>query len=520
MGNSTKTLQSIFDSAKAKGIPVPTQQPGGDGVRLALTIGNDVMSAIVAERFNPKWNRATAPSFYTNSWQQDYPQLGLSNIGWGEDVDKVDINNTAFPKPTNSGTAGGGMTWRRQLSRSSLALRPVCEICWMYNQDMVFGMNQAILGNPASWGAASWPGNGVTFNPQITAGPVVQNPIMSMIDANGNLLIVAGQPLTAPQTTAPVAGGTAAPVLAIAAGGVVTLYVLGAPPAWLVAGVNIAGNVNDARLNTPAVRVSAVTPGVVIGGQTYYAVSYPLAGVPTIPAVVNTTAESNVGSTGIPINVIVLSIAGMTVGGLLVVDTGGSQETVAVTVLHPATPSFEAIYTKTHTSPFAIVSQAQEAVTGTITQYSGAPLLPAGSAEGATFIDGSVTWVVVAPMSQGFRVSPLPGAAGPVYQITPYYQMLLEEMTSLQDVIDPIPNDQKYIFQTGVEWMCKMGSPNPGDRAEAMKQWPLWLESLVKLLKQNDREVDGYGAIPAESAVESVYGWRGHRNPQDPGQPY
>jgi hypothetical protein len=161
----------------------------------------------------------------------------------------------------------------------------------------------------------------------------------------------------------------------------------------------------------------------------------------------------------------------------------------------------------------------QEAVTGTA---AGAPpVLPAASPEGTTLQDGTVVWTVVSPNSQGFRVYPLPGATGPVFQITPYYQMLLQKLTSLQSLINPVPDDQRYIFQEGVEVMCKKGSPSPNDRAEGMKEWPLWLAGVEKLLKQNNREVDAYGAYPAESVVENVYGpWRGLRNPMDPGQPY
>jgi hypothetical protein len=330
VGNSTYSLQTVYDWAKGKGIPVPTDQPGGYGTKLALKIGNDVMSAIVAERFNPKWNRATAPAFLTNSFQQDYPQIGLKDVGWLEQADRVDINNTSFPKPTNV----PGMTVVRDLSRTSLCLWPPNQLCWKYNKDLVYG---------------TWPGVGKVFNPQLTAGPVIQNPIMSMIDANGNRLIV-----------------------------------------------------------------------------------------------------THIGTTG-----------------------------------------------------------------------ASAPVLPANSVEGTTVADGSVTWTVVDPMSQGFRIFPLPGATGPVWEMTPYYQMILTKMTTLQSLINPIPDDQSYIYQTGVEWMCKMSSPNPNDRAEGMKNWPLWLQSLTKLLKQNDREIDSYGALPADSPVESVYGpYRGLRNPQDPSQPY
>jgi hypothetical protein len=431
MGNSTTTLQNVYDWAKGKGIPVPTDQPGGYGTRLAVEIGNNVMSAIVAERFNPKWNRAIAAPFLTNSWQQDYPQIGLVNIGWGEDVDVVDINNTAFPKPLNVPVT---MTWRRQLSRTSLAWWPPNQICWMYNQDLSYG---------------TWPGPGVTFNPQLTPGPVIQNPLMSMQDANGNLLIVTTLGTTvagpAPAAVTPTygqvqfPGGLAGPVI---------LYILGStPPAWLVTAKYLNIVVSDPNLQ-PAGPVASlgVSTGYLIGGQTYYAVSYVLPNAPTT---------------------------------------------------------------------------AQEPVTSTVQLYVGPPLLPASSPEGTTFQDGTVVWTVVGPMSQGFRVSPLPGATGPVYQITPYYQMLLSKLTSLQSLINPIPDDQRYIFQEGVEVMCRKGSANPSERAEAMKAWPLWLAAVEKILKQNNREVDAYGAYPADSVVESVYGpWRGLRNPQDPSQPY
>jgi hypothetical protein len=292
-----------------------------------------------------------------------------------------------------------------------------------------------------------WPGNGVAFNPQLTTSPIVQNPLMTMIDGNGNLLIVDNQPLTAAQTTAAaVTPSPVSPTYGATASGVNTYWVAGSAPAWLKAGIYVL---------------------VPFSSQPQFIVS-PSPGQ-------------------------VLAVGNTTIGGnpyyYFLVDVGGNS------------------------------AIAQTPITSTTAeQYSGPPLLPANSAEGTTFNDGTVVWVVVAPMSQGFRVSPLPNASGPVYQITPYYQMLLEPMETLQSFIDPIPDDQKYVFQEGVEWMCKKGSPNPADRAEAMKMWPLWLKSLEGLLKQNDREPDAYGAIPGSSVVESVYGWR--RNPQDPGQPY
>lgn len=324
MGNSTITLQMVLDWTKAKGIPVPTDMPGGYGTSLAVKNGNDVMARIVAERFNFKWNRETAAPFYTNSYQQDYPQLGLSNIGWLESADRVDINNTSFPKPLKQINAV------KDAPRCSDAWFPTRDVCWMYNKDLSYG---------------TWPGADQTFSP-LVAAQVQQNPIMSMIDANGNLLIV-----------------------------------------------------------------------------------------------------TTFGTTG-----------------------------------------------------------------------SVAPSCPVDSLEGVTVADGSVVWTVVAPNGQGFRVWPLPGATGPVWQITPYYQVRLQRLVTLGSLINPIPDDYSDTYQVGYEIFCKMGSPNPQLKMEGKSEYPLWLAALALDAKKGDRELNTYAMLPASSAVTDVY--TGLRNPQDPSQPY
>lgn len=324
MGNSTIELQDVLDWTKAKGIPVPTDQPGGYGTKLALKNGNDVMSDIVAERFNWKWNSAIASPFYTNSFQQDYPQIGLNNIGWLETCDRVDINNTSYPKPLKQ------INVVKQVPRTSDSWFPTRDICWLYNRELSFGV---------------WPGAGKVYSP-LVAAQVQQNPLMSMIDANGNRLIV-------------------------------TAF----------------------------------------------------------------------GTTGLV-----------------------------------------------------------------------APVLPVNSVEGVTIVDGTVTWTVVSADGQGFRVYPLPGAAGPVWQITPYYQVKLVQLPTLQSLINPIPDEYSRTFQVGYEIYCKRGSSNPQDRAEGDKQYPLWLKALLDAAKQGDKELNSYGMIPATSPVADVYPWI--RNPQDPSQPY
>lgn len=193
MGGSTITFGQVLDALAARGVPDPRRAPSGFGDALVYEILSDSMADFIAERFNWPFNRANATPFPTNSWQQDYPQLAQQSgpIAWGDDCDQIDINNDLIPQPLWQ------VTWRRGLSRISTNLAPVqpgnWQICWMYNKDLSYG---------------NWPGADVTFYPLITSGVVQQNPIMSMIDKNENLLIVTGFGTTG--SSAPFAAANAA----------------------------------------------------------------------------------------------------------------------------------------------------------------------------------------------------------------------------------------------------------------------------------------------------------------------
>jgi hypothetical protein len=265
-------------------------------------------------RFNWKFNRAAAAPFQLNSWQQDYPQVAQAAgiIGWGEDCDILDINNTVIPKPLNW---NGAITWKKQLTRTSLARWRPAQICWMYNEDLSYG---------------TWPGEHVTFYPLLSSGPNMQNPIMSMIDAHGNLLIVTGF------------------------------------------------------------------------GET-----------------------------------------------------------------------------------------------GTI-----APVLPALSAEGTTVIDGSVTWTVVSPTSQGFRVDWLPNGSSPNYQLLPYYQIEPPKFAIIGQMLNPIPDSSSRHFFRGLEAAMYIASPNPGDMKRGQTARGEWLGSLVAMTGQANKEPDAYSLVPITPPVE------------------
>jgi hypothetical protein len=205
MGNSTLTLETILDEQAGAGQYDPRSGPSGFNLNLILRLANDTMADLIAgaedNRFNWKWNRALAAPFLTNSFQQDYPQptqaAGL--IGWGDDCDKIDINNTMIPKPIN---VPAPPKWKRNLSRVTAqysgAIGGPAAICWMYNNELSYG---------------TWPGAHTVYSPLITTGAGPQNPLMSMIDANGNYLILTGFGTTG--TTAPAAAVNAVEGMAV-----------------------------------------------------------------------------------------------------------------------------------------------------------------------------------------------------------------------------------------------------------------------------------------------------------------
>ncbi|MGB9408418.1 MAG: hypothetical protein WCA89_12835 [Terracidiphilus sp.] len=330
VGNSSITLENVFDEQAAMGIYDPRNAPSGYGLQLALRLGNDTLSDLIAGppgpngeylRFNWKWNRAIATPFLTNSFQQDYPQLAQPSgiVGWGDDCDKIDINNTMVPKPVN---VPSSPKWKRNLSRISAQFNGIVggptALCWMYNNDL-------------SWG--TWPGAGVTYAPLITSGAVPQNPIMNFIDSNGNYLILTGY-----------------------------------------------------------------------------------------------------GTTG-----------------------------------------------------------------------TTAPSAPANSAEGVTVIDGNCQWTVVSGTSQGFRIWPLPGGSGPVYQIIPNFQFEPPVLTSIGQALNPIPNSFIRHFRRALEFQSKMADPDPNVRSAALKEYPLWLVGLKSAAQQGDKEMNAYGLMPATSPVDNIW---------------
>lgn len=197
--NSTKTLGGVVSYAKsfAEIAPVIQNTVGGVSLQPALTIADDVMTEMLSQSFNPKWNSFNLPLFYTNSFQQDYA-LNVVNLGWLENGTMTDINNTATPKPIYP------LETVRYLPATSNQVGRPGQVCWIYNNQMRYGV---------------WTPN-TTFGPLVGVSVTPANPLLQIVDPNGNFWTVttfgttgATQPiwptaLTYPTQTAPTATAT------------------------------------------------------------------------------------------------------------------------------------------------------------------------------------------------------------------------------------------------------------------------------------------------------------------------
>lgn len=170
MGSSTVTLLNVIDLIESMADLAPSARPGSYAAIAQLAIANDVLNDLIAQRFNWKWNSKLAPVFLTNTWQQDYPIIGLQDIGWLEESWWIDINSTARPIPTDT------VTPLRDIAVQSGRMSGIPRnISWMAAKNMQIG---------------SWPGANVTYNPLRTQSPIGNNPLMTMYDANGNILVL------------------------------------------------------------------------------------------------------------------------------------------------------------------------------------------------------------------------------------------------------------------------------------------------------------------------------------------
>jgi hypothetical protein len=182
LGNSTIKLLDVVDDTRRFSTLAPIFASGGSATQPAVTIANEVMQFIFSPTQPWKFNRFKLPIFYTNSYQQDYALLGLTNLGYLEHGFAVDINNSAIPKPLIP------VEVVRDQEQSYSQYGTVAIASSLPNSQLYYG----------TWGAADTGNSTLGNNPQahqIITNPLglpsqPANPITQIQDVNGNLLVL------------------------------------------------------------------------------------------------------------------------------------------------------------------------------------------------------------------------------------------------------------------------------------------------------------------------------------------
>jgi hypothetical protein len=138
----------------------------------------------------------------------------------------------------------------------------------------------------------------------------------------------------------------------------------------------------------------------------------------------------------------------------------------------------------------------------------------ANAAAGTTVNDGSVIWTVVDPKAQGFRVYPLPGQSGVLWQVYPVAQKKPVIFANLQQTLEPIPDEFYNTFKAGFVAQCYLNSSDPRVRGKFKDEWAVWQKALLNEVRAGNRENDDVRFYPESSIMDDQYGvYVGPANP-------
>lgn len=142
------------------------------------------------------------------------------------------------------------------------------------------------------------------------------------------------------------------------------------------------------------------------------------------------------------------------------------------------------------------------------------PVLPASSAAGTTVVDGTVTWTVADPNGIAIRLAPIPASGGLTWLINPIYQKKPTILTSLQNLLTPVPDEYLYLFRQGC---LARAYQHAGSRIgpEAYSQWE---ETIMIALRSADREREEASFYPTQG-LTGGNPWR-YGMPVGPSWPY
>jgi len=144
------------------------------------------------------------------------------------------------------------------------------------------------------------------------------------------------------------------------------------------------------------------------------------------------------------------------------------------------------------------------------------PTVQNPTAIATTVMDGTVQWIAINPKGQGFRVSPLVAETGPEWLIQPVAQAKVPFFTSLQQYLDPVPDDFYSFFKQGFFAQCYRRNPDQKVRAKFQTEWEIWQKALQNAVRFGANQEDDWGFVPGSNVMDTGYSY----NPISPAAPY
>lgn len=139
------------------------------------------------------------------------------------------------------------------------------------------------------------------------------------------------------------------------------------------------------------------------------------------------------------------------------------------------------------------------------TEGTTAPVAPKGATPGTTCSGSGATtvWTVVDPNGAGIRILDIPSQTGSVFQFILVGQAKPIRFTSLQQTLDPLPDDMESHFFQGFIAQLSRYSDETKIREKFKTEWPLWLQSLSKMREKEDRELEENSFTPDRGIMGS-----------------
>ena len=183
------TVQTIFDSIKIipELSPIFNKMVSGSSLDPELTIANEVWARMFETTTMWKYNEMIVPSFYLNSFQQDYAS-SVTTLATLQSGDVLDVNNTAQPKAQPQLEVVRNLP--RTASYASMTYYGVIkfQVCALPNSQLYYGTwGAANTGNANSGHGNNPVAHSVYTNPVSVGGSMPNNPITQIKDTNGNL---------------------------------------------------------------------------------------------------------------------------------------------------------------------------------------------------------------------------------------------------------------------------------------------------------------------------------------------